>query len=79
MPSKPTKAVSAPASEDSRRSFDAAMAQLQQKDRRSPSQTPISACRQERLEGDPSAEKRALTDAARALARLWNLSPSLIR
>ena len=79
MMSKPTKAVNAPAPEDSRRSFNAAMAQLQQKDRRNPSQTPICARSQERLEGDPSAEKRALTDAAKALARLWNLSPSLIR
>jgi hypothetical protein len=79
MTSKPTNAVSAPAPEDSRRSFDAAMAQLQQKDRRNPSQTPICARSQKRLESDPSAEKQALRDAARALARLWNLSPSLIR
>jgi hypothetical protein len=79
MPIKPTKAVNVPAPEDSRRSFNAAMAQLQQPDRRKPSQTPIYARSRERAEGDAGVEKRALTDAAKALARLWNLSPSLIR
>lgn len=30
-------------------------------------------------ENEPATEKRALTDAARALARLWNVSPHLVR
>jgi len=29
--------------------------------------------------GEQAKEKRALTDAARALARLWNVSPHLVR
>jgi hypothetical protein len=32
-----------------------------------------------RVPGAQPVEKRALTDAARALARLWNLSPNLVR
>ena len=30
-------------------------------------------------ENEPATEKRALTDAARALARLWNVSPHIVR
>ena len=30
-------------------------------------------------ENEPATEKRALTDAARALARLWKVSPHLVR
>jgi hypothetical protein len=31
------------------------------------------------IQSDQQIEKRALTDAARALAQLWNVSPHLVR
>jgi hypothetical protein len=31
------------------------------------------------VQSDKQIEKRALTDAARALARLWHVSPNLVR
>ena len=31
------------------------------------------------LQSEQQLEKRALTDAARALAQLWNVSPHLVR
>jgi hypothetical protein len=61
--------------------FDSALALLHQAEsasspgrsaiaRRQPITAPAS---------DSSTEKRALTDAARALAQLWNVSPHLVR
>jgi hypothetical protein len=74
------KCVSAPPADDLRRTFESAIAQMQQAPLPlSPSQTPIFVRRQRMMPDDSAAEKRALTAAARALAQLWNISPSLIR
>ncbi len=67
------KPLRAEAVDDPRRTFESAIAQIQQPERPS-SQTPIF----DRKRG-PAAEKQALTDAARALARLWKVSPALVR
>jgi len=62
---------------DPRREFEKAISQLQQEPHGA-AQRPI-ASRASKATSDPLAEKRVLNDAARALARLWNLSPALIR
>ncbi len=87
MSNKPTKLAGQPQGlagqpqgEDPRRAFETAISQLQQGiSHRSPSQIPIGLQRQLHVEEDPAAEKRMLSDAARALARLWNVSPTLMR
>jgi len=73
------KSLSASEAHDLRRTFETAIAQIQQGGERSRSKTPIAVRRQTVLPGDQTAEKRALTDAARALAQLWNISPTLVR
>ena len=75
MPSKP--GFVAPM-DDPRRTFESAIAQIQGGQRPS-SQTPIAVRPQAPLADGPAAEKRAVTDAARALARLWKVSPALVR
>jgi hypothetical protein len=63
-----------------RRTFESAIAQVQQPGKSArPSQTPIFVRRRVTAPDDAVAEKRALTEAARALAQLWNISPNLIR
>ena len=61
--------------------FDSALALLQQGE--SPSISAQSTiARRQPIAAQPSdryTEKRALTDAARALAQLWNVSPHLVR
>ena len=64
--------------DDPRRSFEIAISELQRRERPSKSQTPI-APRHNISGGDTHTEKQVLADAARALARLWNVSPALIR
>jgi hypothetical protein len=68
-----------PSADDPRRSFESAIAQIQHRGERPLSQTPIADRGRPPMPGDPGAEKQALTDAARALARLWNVSPALVR
>ena len=77
MSTQPTKP---PATErdDPRRRFETAISQLQQEGLLSPSQQPNSTRRHAVL-SDPFSEKQALADAARALARLWNVSSVPIR
>ena len=67
---------------DARQTFESAIAQLQPGGARDGTcQTAI------RMHGRPTisaqdaqaTEKQALTDASRALARLWHVSPTLIR
>ncbi|HTS34757.1 MAG TPA: hypothetical protein VMH04_03735 [Candidatus Solibacter sp.] len=70
-------ATVAPGVDDPRRTFESAIAHLQAG--RSCSQTPIALRSRKTIVGDPGAEKRVLNDAARALARLWNVSTALIR
>ena len=65
---------------DARRTFETALAQiLQSGETRSLSKTPIYCRTQTATAGNPVTEKQALTDAARALAQLWNISPALVR
>jgi hypothetical protein len=72
--------VSAPPADALRRTFETAIAQVQQPGRAvRPSQTPIFVRKAVVVPDDAAAEKRALTEAARALAQLWNISPRLIR
>lgn len=42
-------------------------------------QRPIAVRKGAPVCSDEAADKRSLTDAARALAQLWNISPNLIR
>ena len=74
------KTLPTPPEDDLRRTFATAIAQMQQSKRPlSRSQTPIFVRKQAIAPNRPDAEKRALTAAARALAQLWNISPTLIR
>jgi hypothetical protein len=77
MSTQPTKP---PVTErdDPRRTFETAISQLQQEELLSPSQQPIFTRRHAVL-SDPFSEKQALADAARALARLWNVPSAAIR
>jgi hypothetical protein len=64
--------------EDPRRTFESAIALMQPS--RTLAQTPIGWRRRTTTSGDVAVtEKRAVTDAARALARLWNVAPSMVR
>jgi len=65
---------------DLRRTFESAIAEVQRGAKPlSPSKTPIFVRKQAFMPKGADAEKRALTEAARALAQLWNISPTLIR
>lgn len=64
--------------DDARRTFETALSQLQQGKLQTLSQQPIFA-RNRAVSSDPSSEKRVVADAARALARLWNVSSVPIR
>lgn len=77
MSTKPTMPRAAEP-DDPRRTFEAAISQLQQREPLSPSQQPIFA-RRPAGASDPSSEKRVVADAARALARLWNVSSVPVR
>jgi hypothetical protein len=80
MSKTPVNPISAPPADALRRTFETAIAQMQQGSQSlSPSQTPIFVRKATTMPDDSSTEKRALKDAARALAQLWNISPSLIR
>jgi len=67
-----------PTADDLRRTFETAVAQIQHKPLKA-SQTPIVVRRRATPLTEPALEKQALTNAARALAQLWNISPSLVR
>lgn len=63
--------------DDLRRTFETALAQL---GRSSEPAKVLAERRNQALPPDDLAdEKRALNSAARALARLWKISPSLVR
>ena len=59
--------------DDPRRTFEKAVSQLQRSELLSLSQRPICP-RRHTAPGDLFSEKQSLTDAAHALARLWNVS-----
>jgi hypothetical protein len=65
--------------DDPRRTFENAIARIQQRTERRLSQMPIFNRTRTPERNDPASEKQALTDAARALARLWKVSPALVR
>jgi hypothetical protein len=66
--------------DDLRRTFESAIAQIQQNGKPpNRSKTPIFVRKQAAMPQGPDSEKQALTNAARALAQLWNISPRLIR
>ncbi len=76
-----TRPIDPSSTPNPKHAFDAALALLKQGE--SPSGSRRSAIvRRQPIAVSPSdrpAEKRALTDAARALAQLWNVSPHLVR
>jgi len=75
-----TRPISAPPAEALRRTFETAIAQVQHGGKAiRHAQTPIFVRKPVAVPDDAAAEKRALTEAARALAQLWNISPTLIR
>ena len=78
MATKPSGAFSR---ENPRQIFESALSVMQKGRGRVHRGTPIVARRVAiaPTQNEPSTEKRALTDAARALARLWNVSPHLVR
>ncbi len=67
MPNLAAKLVPGASSDDQRQTFDAAMAQIQRcGEPPIPSKTPI-AVRKQTAPDDPATQKRALTEAARAI------------
>ena len=77
-----TKPLGASPMENPRQIFENALSVMQKRRGRGAYRgTPIVARRVPiaRPENEQATEKRALTDAARALARLWNVSPHLVR
>jgi hypothetical protein len=82
MSTMANRITTAPSAEDSRQKFESAIAQIQQSPQPSaPHRAPI-AVRRSPLSAavhNHATEKRALTEAARALALLWNVSPTRVR
>ena len=79
MSTMPAKLGNTRLSEDPRQTFEAAIAQIHGAGKAAvPSRTPI-VLRRQAVPSSRDTEKRAVTDAARALAKLWNLSGTLIR
>lgn len=77
-----TKPLQASSIDNPQETFESALALMRQSggpsDRRAAS-TGVARTRPIVPVGSEQSEKRALTDAARALARLWNVSPHLVR
>lgn len=67
---------------DPKQTFESAIAQIQKSGQKgSDYRTPIGMRRREGISTQVGqvAEKQAVTDAARALAHLWHVSPTLVR
>ena len=80
MSNAPKKPDTAHRTQDPLQVFDAAIRHLEQGgQQRSPAQTPIVMRWQAQTDSGSCAKERALTDAARALALLWNVSTIPIR
>jgi hypothetical protein len=75
-----TKPLQAASSTNPQQTFESALSVVQQTGSRQRG-TSISARTQPiaRVQTEQQVEKRALTDAARALATLWKVSPHLVR
>jgi hypothetical protein len=75
-----TKPSGASPVQNPRQIFESALSVIERGRGRAHGGTPIVARRVPMARAENQAtEKRALTDAARALARLWNVSPHLVR
>ena len=76
-----TKPLHACTTENPRKMFESAIALVQKARSSARSSAPIVARRQAPApaQREQADEKRALTDAARALAQLWKVSPHLVR
>lgn len=64
---------------NAKRAFEASIARIQRPEKLTAAQLPIAVRRRAPENGGEATEKRALTDAARALAQLWKISPALVR
>ncbi len=73
-----TKLAGFPSQDDLRRTFESALDTIQHPNKPR-AQTPIVVRKPAAAPSDQATEKRALTDAARALAHLWKISPTLVR
>jgi len=75
------KFIQEPTTDNPKQTFENAIARVQGSGSLPRSQTPIAVRPRPRTEMnlDQGADKRALLDAARALARLWNVSATLVR
>lgn len=64
-----------------RDTFEGALARIRSKEEGQASQPTIAARKRPIVPAkqDAATEKRSLTEAARALAQLWNVSPHLVR
>jgi len=70
-----TKPLQAASPENTQQMFESALSIVRHDTKNDPSRSlPIAT-----TYNAEQIEKRALTDAARALARLWKLSPNLVR
>ncbi len=78
-----TKPLQASSTDNPQAAFESALALMRQggvpNQRRVPSPVAARTCPIVPAHTEQQTEKRALTDAARALARLWNVSPHLVR
>lgn len=74
-----TKPLQATSINNPQQTFESALAVMHQG--RQTNGSPIAARTRPiaPIQSDQQIEKRALTDAARALAQLWNVSPHLVR
>jgi len=80
MSTVPAKLGNTRLSEDPRQTFEAAIAQIHGAGKPAiPSRTTPIVVRRQATPTSLDTEKRAVTDAARALAKLWNLSGTLVR
>jgi len=77
MSNMPKKRADASSADDLRRTFETALAELQRS--AEPIEVPVAAPKKALAPVDLADEKRALNNAARALAQLWNISPNLVR
>jgi hypothetical protein len=65
---------------DPKQTFESAIAQIQKSGQKgSQYRTAIGTGRRAAVATRQVAEKQAVTDAARALAQLWHVSPTLVR
>lgn len=74
-----TKPIQACSVENPKAAFECALAAMRQGNSERKPQAAIAARRRLAAPQQQATEKRALTDAARALAQLWNVSPHLVR